>query len=476
MKKIVRSMLILFVVVALIGIVSANNTIKTNFDTTYSTTETRLDTCDTCHIPGQSASAATLNSYGKDLQNNSENFAAIESNDSDKDGFTNIEEIDNLTFPGNSNDFPPQIIGFGPSSPVSNTSIPATQTFNVTVNQAVDNLTWTLDGEVNKTGHNSAVSSNTITVNVVGVHTVTLTAERTGDGSAEVSWTWNVETTTPPPQGANTFNISGYKLNGSDNTGIKGWNITIKNNTMVSTIKTDDNGSYKFTGLINGSYNITEETRTDFTPVGPTFQNITIAGSDKPNINFTNNPVTVPVPSPTVTPTVTPSEFGSISGHATVDVNGNGVKDAGDTPLSGLMVQLIGITEEDGREISIKDATTDDQGLYTFGNLPAGTYFVMVKFKAGFIPVGHRTTLIYLSKGENSADNDFLLRPFGTMPTPTVTAEPTTTPEVTPTVTATTVPTVTPTVTVTAVPTATNTVIPTVTVTAGPTTTNTGGG
>jgi hypothetical protein len=66
---------------------------------------TKLDSCSLCHtsnIPG-------LNPYGQDYKANGRNMAAlgaIESLDSDKDGFTNIKEIMALTFPGNPSDFP----------------------------------------------------------------------------------------------------------------------------------------------------------------------------------------------------------------------------------------------------------------------------------------------------------------------------------------------------------------------------------
>ena len=72
-----------------------------NFNDTYNTTGTRLDSCDTCHTSG-----FDFNPYGDDLRSAGINFAAIESSDSDGDGFTNITEISALTFPGDPNDFP----------------------------------------------------------------------------------------------------------------------------------------------------------------------------------------------------------------------------------------------------------------------------------------------------------------------------------------------------------------------------------
>ncbi|MCZ7362485.1 MAG: PGF-pre-PGF domain-containing protein, partial [Candidatus Methanoperedens sp.] len=81
---------------------------------------------------------------------------------------------------------------------------------------------------------------------------------------------------------------SGYKINEADGKGIADWNITINNSTMSRTVKTDQNGSYKFTGLANGSYTVTEETRLDWTNTTPRIINFLISGQNYMNQNFTN--------------------------------------------------------------------------------------------------------------------------------------------------------------------------------------------
>jgi hypothetical protein len=65
---------------------------------------TRLDACSLCH-----SNTPSLNAYGSDYRRNGRNagaFAAIEALDSDGDGFTNLQEINALTFHGNANDRP----------------------------------------------------------------------------------------------------------------------------------------------------------------------------------------------------------------------------------------------------------------------------------------------------------------------------------------------------------------------------------
>jgi len=64
-----------------------------------------LNSCDLCHT----SSVPSLNPYGqayKSAGRNTAAFGTIESLDSDGDGFTNIQEINALTFPGNPASFP----------------------------------------------------------------------------------------------------------------------------------------------------------------------------------------------------------------------------------------------------------------------------------------------------------------------------------------------------------------------------------
>jgi hypothetical protein len=80
-----------------------------DFNGTYGTYGSALDTCKVCH-PSHPFSLA-INSYGSDfaldtLGNHTFN-QQLEDADSDGDGFTNIREIDGLTFPGDPNSMPP---------------------------------------------------------------------------------------------------------------------------------------------------------------------------------------------------------------------------------------------------------------------------------------------------------------------------------------------------------------------------------
>jgi len=62
---------------------------------------TKLDSCTLCHI---STNPPAWNDYGNDYGDHDQDFAAIESLDSDGDGVSNVDEIADGTFPGNATD------------------------------------------------------------------------------------------------------------------------------------------------------------------------------------------------------------------------------------------------------------------------------------------------------------------------------------------------------------------------------------
>ncbi len=205
--------LLLLTVVALVGVPNAlaNSGIKSDFNAKYGTTGTRLDTCTTCHT-----SPPSFNNYGTDLANSGINFTAIELLDSDGDGFSNIDEIHNLTFPGNSSDFPSTVV---------------------------------------------------------------------------------------PPTLA--FNISGFKINDTNGNGvwdlgemgIENWNINLLNattGTQIANTSTNASGFYQFMNLAPGSYNVTEEMKAGFIPIGAASKVITVENMDVVNVSFTNQPVAPP--------------------------------------------------------------------------------------------------------------------------------------------------------------------------------------
>jgi hypothetical protein len=86
-----------------------------------------LNQCTFCHL----GYPPNLNPYGaayKAAGRNPAAFAAIESLDSDKDGFTNLQEINSLTFPGDPASFPAIPTATATAIPPTPTRIPPTAT------------------------------------------------------------------------------------------------------------------------------------------------------------------------------------------------------------------------------------------------------------------------------------------------------------------------------------------------------------
>ncbi|KAF5419222.1 MAG: hypothetical protein C5S45_06915 [Candidatus Methanocomedens sp.] len=105
--------IVIFLTLALMTVeVYANASIKQMFTTQYDNQGTELDECATCMR--STSPPASWNPYGTALKDDADfdrnNIAQalenIEELDSDGDGFNNIDEIRNSTYPGDPDDFP----------------------------------------------------------------------------------------------------------------------------------------------------------------------------------------------------------------------------------------------------------------------------------------------------------------------------------------------------------------------------------
>ena len=179
-------------------------------------------------------------------------------------------------------------------------------------------------------------------------------------------------------------------------------------NTFSSTT-TDLDGSYLFSGQPPGMYLVTY-TQADVlalgltnqpTNLGPgqrTFSLTAVAGDVLTTLDFGFNGGT----------------FGSIGDQIWLDVNNDGVVNAGEPGLAGVTVNLLNA----GGAI-IATTTTDANGLYTFSGLPAASYRVQVSDIGGVLTGLNLTTgtnptaLIPLAAGENYVLADFGYVPSG---------------------------------------------------------------
>ena len=163
--------------------------------------------------------------------------------------------------------------------------------------------------------------------------------------------------------------ISGVKFNDVNGNGVRdagepglpGVEIHLTNASgTVTTTTSDAAGAFSFTGLAAGTYTLGEVVPNGFTqtaPAAPGTYTVTLSGAQTaPNFLFGNRAV------------IAGSDTASISGRKILDINANGVFDGTDRGFEGIVFEL---RDASG---SVRQATSDAEGNFTFSNLPAGTY------------------------------------------------------------------------------------------------------
>lgn len=159
--------------------------------------------------------------------------------------------------------------------------------------------------------------------------------------------------------------------------GIGGVLVTLydsSGNPVASTI-TNPDGSYIFTNVIPGDYTM----GFDNLPGGMTFTQQNTGGNDSTDSDV--DPTTGRTPTFTVTagahnPTIdaglTTPILGGLGNYVWHDFNEDGVQDAGEPAVAGVVVTLYAA---DGTTV-LAQAVTNGEGYYSFTDLPAGDYVI----------------------------------------------------------------------------------------------------
>jgi protocatechuate 3,4-dioxygenase beta subunit len=155
---------------------------------------------------------------------------------------------------------------------------------------------------------------------------------------------------------------------------------------IVATTTTDANGNYTFTNVPTGNYNVvvatppggTSATTLTTVPVTATANTTTTA----PNIGFGPSTTT----------------GASVSGTVFLDPNRSGSRDPSETGAGGVTVSLVSSTGN-----VIATAITDANGNYTFTNIPAGTYSVIISAPNGLAVTTPPSTVTVPASGTVSA-------------------------------------------------------------------------
>ena len=172
---------------------SANSTWMNSFNSTYPSSAL-VGNCSVCHT-----SPPTRNSYGDAYRSAGHNFSSIESQDSDGDGFTNIQEINAGTFPGNSSSTPP------PATPptVTTSSLPsgtvgASYSQSLSASGGTAPYSWSVTSGNLPSGLNLS-SGGTISGTPTSAGTSSFTVQVSGGGTATRSLSITIAAETPPP-------------------------------------------------------------------------------------------------------------------------------------------------------------------------------------------------------------------------------------------------------------------------------------
>jgi hypothetical protein len=104
MKRIIKLMVVMAIVALGATSAYALPTYLSTFTSTYTAAAATLGQCVLCHIDPMGG--GPTNPFGTDFAANGHNFAAIQNLDSDGDGYTNIAEINALTWPGDATSHP----------------------------------------------------------------------------------------------------------------------------------------------------------------------------------------------------------------------------------------------------------------------------------------------------------------------------------------------------------------------------------
>ncbi|GFO58129.1 hypothetical protein GMST_04540 [Geomonas silvestris] len=167
-------------------------------------------------------------------------------------------------------------------------------------------------------------------------------------------------------------------IQGSSEPGIAGAQVTLKNEqgTVIAATSSNASGGYRFGGLCRGSYTVEVATPAGFAP-SPTLQ-----GNDR---GLDSNPVPAPVFLADDASQNLDTDFGfntpctgALGDFVWNDLNGDGIQDAAEPGIAGVVVNL-----RDGLNTLLRTTQTLGDGSYRFLGLCAGEYRVEVVPPAG---------------------------------------------------------------------------------------------
>ncbi|HET6575806.1 MAG TPA: SdrD B-like domain-containing protein [Fimbriiglobus sp.] len=152
---------------------------------------------------------------------------------------------------------------------------------------------------------------------------------------------------------------------------------------------TDAGGRFAVAGLPDGAHTLHVTAPAGSTPVSPTTQTLIVAGGTD------------------VSTIVGVKPGGGVTGTVYADLNGNGVRDAGEPGAGGVAVTLdtFADTSPNATVLTLAD------GSYAFASVPDGTHVVGVTPPVNYFPSGPNARHAGIAAGSTATGIDFALRP-----------------------------------------------------------------
>ncbi len=213
---------------------------------------------------------------------------------------------------------------------------------------------------------------------------------------ADFGFTPTVEEPTGSISDTVWFDEDGDGIQDISEEGIPSIEVTLldEDGNVIATTTTGGDGSYIFDDLPAGDYTVVVGEGPDGTgPSTSTTDEVSLEpGEDYTDADFGFTPA---------------EELGSIGDTVWFDEDGDGVEDATEEGIENIVVTLI----DENSEI-VGATLTDENGNYTFDDLPAGDYTVIVgNGPDGTTPSTDTNDEVSLEPGENYEDADFGFAP-----------------------------------------------------------------
>ncbi|MEK7263627.1 MAG: SdrD B-like domain-containing protein, partial [Bacteroidota bacterium] len=169
--------------------------------------------------------------------------------------------------------------------------------------------------------------------------------------------------------------------------GLSGWTIIANGLISNDTTTTDGLGEYTLDNLYGGTYTVKEQLVAPWIQSYPTIGTHTVSvvqDSIVTNINFGNH------------------KNGKISGLKFNDLNGDGAKDISEPGIANWKIKLDGSTHNN---VPVNDsAFTDNDGNYSFPDVPIGNYSVTEEYYPGWLQTYPGGTGIYVLAIQSDAN------------------------------------------------------------------------